>query len=166
MNFQTPLEASRHRRISQSAEIGDFLNRLAAASDEASCATLGWSVRGQPIRALICTRPSPREKPRVMLVGSHHGGSEPAGGEALMEISRALLHGDLRDLLDVLDVIVVPNVNPDGRDEDSSRNANGVNLNRDYVLLSQPESRALDAAVQRYRPHVVLDAHESAALKR
>lgn len=166
MKLQTPLEASRHRRISPSAEIADFLNRLAAASDEASCATLGWSVRGQPIRALICTRPAPREKPRVMLVGSHHGGSEPAGGEALLEISRALLHGDLRDLLDVLEIIVVPNANPDGRDEDSSRNANGVNLNRDYVLLSQPESRALDAAVQRYRPHVVLDAHESAALKR
>jgi len=166
VNFPTPLEACRHQRISQSAEIDAYINRLVAGTDEAECATLGWSVRGQPIRALLCARPSPREKPRVMLVGSHHGGSEPAGGEALLELSRALLHGELRDLLDVLDLVIVPNVNPDGRDDDSSRNANGVNLNRDYVLLSQPESRALDAAVQRYRPHVVLDAHESAALKR
>jgi len=165
-DLQTPLEAGRHRRISRSAEIAAFLNRLAATSDEADCATLGWSVRGQPIRALLCARGSALEKLRVMLVGSHHGGSEPAGGEALLEIARALLHGDLGELLDLIDVVVVPNVNPDGRDDDSSRNANRVNLNRDYVLLSQPESRALDAAVQRYRPQVVLDAHESAALKR
>lgn len=165
--LETPLEAARHRRISTSAEIEDFLVRIAAASDSANCATVGWSVRGRPIRALICAHAAaPRPKPRVLLVGSHHGGSEPAGGEALLDVARALLHGDLRHLLDVLDVIVVPNANPDGRDDGVSRNANGINLNRDYVLLSQPESRALDATVQRYRPHVVLDAHESAAYKR
>ncbi|MCC7122816.1 MAG: hypothetical protein IT493_14790 [Gammaproteobacteria bacterium] len=164
--FQTPLEACRYQRISHPQEIAAFLNHLAAASDDATCTTLGWSVRGLPIRALLCQRPAAHDKPRVLLVGSHHGGSEPAGGEALLDVSRALLHGHLRELLDVLDVLVVPDVNPDGRDNDSSRNANRVNLNRDYVLLSQPESRALDAAVQRYRPHAVLDAHESAALKR
>lgn len=166
MILRTPLETCRFQRISRSDEIAEFLTALAATSDDANCATIGWSVRGQPIRALICARPSLQPKPRVMLVGSHHGGSEPAGGEALLVVSRALLHGALATLLDVLDIIVIPNVNPDGRDDDSSRNANSVNLNRDYVLLSQPESRALDAAVQRYRPHVVLDAHESAALKR
>ena len=166
MTLRTPLEACRYQRISESAEIADFLPVLAAGSDEANCTTLGWSVRGAPLRALICSRPGSISKPRVLLVGSHHGGSEPAGGEALVEVARALLHGDLRDLLDVLDVMIVPNANPDGRDDASSRNANSVNLNRDYVLLSQPESRAIDAAVRRYRPHVVLDAHESAALKR
>lgn len=166
MNFRTPLEACRHARISQSSEIADFLSVLAADSHEADCVTIGYSVRGAPIRALLCRRDGNSPRPRVMLVGSHHGGSEPAGGEALIEIARALLHGDLRELLDHLDVVVIPNSNPDGRDDDSSRNANSVNLNRDYVLLSQPESRALNAAVQRYRPDVVLDAHESAALKR
>ena len=128
--------------------------------------TIGYSVRGAPIRGLLCRREGASPRPRVMLVGSHHGGSEPAGGEALIEVARALLHGDLREMLDHLDIAIIPNSNPDGRDDDSSRNANSVNLNRDYVLLSQPESRALNAAVQRYRPHVVLDAHESAALKR
>ena len=34
------------------------------------------------------------------------------------------------------------------------------------MLLDQPESRALDAAVRHYAPAVVLDAHESAVLKR
>jgi len=166
VTLQTPLEACRHTRITQSAEIADFLALLAAHSDEAECVTLGYAVSGAPLRALLCRRDSRSLKPRVMLVGSHHGGSEPAGGEALLEVARALLHGDLAALLDHLDIAILPNANPDGRDADSSRNANSVNLNRDYVLLSQPESRALNSAVQRYRPDVVLDAHESAALKR
>ena len=169
MNPATPLEARGHTRVSTSAEIAAYLHRLAATSDEADCQTLGYSVRGAPLRALIVRRPAAPAAPRrlrVMLVGSHHGGSEPAGGEALLDIARALLHGDLRELPARADFVLVPDVNPDGRDEDASRNANRVNLNRDYVLLSQPESRALNAAVQRYRPDVVLDAHESAALKR
>jgi len=169
VNPATPLEARGHTRVSTSAEIAAYLHRLAATSDEADCQTLGYSVRGAPLRALIVRRPAAPAAPRrlrVMLVGSHHGGSEPAGGEALLDIARALLHGDLRELPARADFVLVPDVNPDGRDEDASRNANRVNLNRDYVLLSQPESRALNAAVQRYRPDVVLDAHESAALKR
>ena len=169
MNPATPLEACGHSRVSTSAEIAAYLHRLAATSDEADCQTLGYSVRGAPLRALVVRRADARPGPRrlrVMLVGSHHGGSEPAGGEALLGIARSLLHGDLRHLLARSEFVLVPNANPDGRDADSSRNANRVNLNRDYVLLSQPESRALDAAVQRYRPDVVLDAHESAALKR
>lgn len=146
--------------------MADFLALLAAHSDEAECLTLGYAVSGAPLRALLCQRKSLLPKPRVLLVGSHHGGSEPAGGEALLEVARGLLRGDLNALLEHLDIAILPNANPDGRDADSSRNANSVNLNRDYVLLSQPESRALNAAVQRYRPDVVLDAHESAALKR
>jgi hypothetical protein len=167
VNPATPLEACGHARISASSAIAAYLDRLAATSDEADCQTLGYSVRGTPLRALLIRRAGASgRRLRVMLVGSHHGGSEPAGGEALLVIARALLHGDLRDLLAHLEFVIVPDVNPDGRDDDVSRNANHVNLNRDYVLLSQPESRALNAALQRYRPDVVLDAHESAALKR
>ena len=80
--------------------------------------------------------------------------------------ARAVLLGELQGLLDEFEFVIVPNANPDGRERDSSRNGNDVNINRDFVLLSQPESCALDAAVLRYEPDVVLDAHESAVLKR
>lgn len=164
----TPLEACAYARITPSAAIAAWLESLAGTSDDAACLTLGHSVRGAPLRALHCRRVRAEggRRLRVMLVGSHHGGSEPAGGEALLVIARALVRGELRGLLDALEVLIVPDANPDGRDADSSRNANRINLNRDYVLLSQPESRALDAAVRRFRPQIVLDAHESAALKR
>jgi hypothetical protein len=56
VNPATPLEACGHTRISASSEVAAYLDRLAAASDEADCQTLGYSVRGTPLRALIIRR--------------------------------------------------------------------------------------------------------------
>ncbi len=167
--WQTPLESAGWARFSRSCEMTLFLHELAAGHDDAQVETWGYSVKGQPLTALRlqrCLGDADASKLRVLLVGSQHGASEAAGGEALLVIARQCLHGDLQCLLDVMDLYLLPNANPDGRDADSSKNANDVNLNRDYVLLSQPESRALDQALARIQPHVVLDAHESAALKR
>jgi hypothetical protein len=166
----TPLEAVQFRRFSRSCEINTYLHDLAAESSFAQIEICGYSVLGQPITALHIAHPQVTkfsEPPlRVLLVGTQHGGSEAAGGEALMVIARQLLHDDLQPLLEHMQIYVVVNANPDGRDAGVSKNANDNNLNRDYVLLSQPESHALDKALARIRPHVVLDVHESAALKR
>lgn len=169
VTFPTPLEVSNFRRISRSSEVDDYLVRLAQADPGASLETWGHSHRGQPLRLLRCGAPAGLDagnRPKVLLVGSQHGGSEPAGCEALLMLARSVLLGDLAPLRARLDILILPNANPDGLDEDSKRNARGVNLNRDHVLLSQPETRALHAALRAHRPAVVLDAHESAALKR
>ena len=164
MKLATPLERSGAAEISSAAAIGQCLIELAAASEGSRLLTLGYSVRGQPLLGLEFAN-GERPLPRILLVGSHHGGSEPAGGEALLAIARSLAQGSLAGLRDLFDVLIVPDANPDGRDAGTARNANGVNLNRDYVLLSQPETRALNGLLQRWRPQVVLDAHESASFK-
>lgn len=166
----TPLEAAGYSRHSTSEEVSAYLATLVARAPAlARTEVLGRSVQGRPIEALLLTAPTaeagaPRLK--VLLVGSQHGAAEPAGGEALLAIARDLTEGDLRPLLDDLDVVLIPNANPDGRDLRRRANANRVNINTDFVLLSQPESRALAQALTRYAPHAVLDTHESAVLKR
>ena len=165
----TPLEASGHTRISYSPEIDAWLAMLVAAASGAQLAVCGHSLRGQPLSVLHCgvgAEGAAAIRPKVLLVGSQHGGSEAAGCEALLVLARRLLLGDLAPLRHHLDILILANANPDGRDADSNRNANGVNLNRDHVLLSQPETRALTSLLRAERPAVVLDAHESAALKR
>jgi hypothetical protein len=171
MPLPTPLEAQAFGRYSDSAQIAAYLRALAAASGgTAVCGCAGRSALGREIPVLLCGVANPAcvatGKLRIMLVGSLHGASEAAGCEALLCLARELLLGELRELLDVFELVLIPNANPDGRDADSFRNGNGVNINRDFVLLEQPESRALDAAVRHYAPAVVLDAHESAVLKR
>lgn len=171
MPLPTPLEAHAFARYSDSAEVAAYLRALAAASGgNAVIGCAGRSALGREIPVLTCgladrTRVA-SSKLRLLLVGSLHGASEAAGCEALLCLARELLLGDLRELLDVFELVLIPNANPDGRDADSFRNGNRVNINRDFVLLDQPESRALDAAVRHYAPAVVLDAHESAVLKR
>lgn len=165
-----PLEASHASRHSTSEEISAYLDTLVARAPALTRKdVLGRSVQGRPIEALVLAAPArdagaPRLK--VLLVGSQHGGAEPAGGEALLALARDLTWGELRPLLDDLDLILIPNANPDGRDLRRRGNANRVNINTDFALLSQPESRALVQALTRYGPHAVLDTHESAVLKR
>jgi hypothetical protein len=166
----TPLETAGHSRYSRSDEISVYLDRLAMAAPAlARKDIVGHSVQGRPIEALVIGAPDRSggvQRLTVLLVGSQHGAAEPAGGEALLEIARDLTGGDLRPLLDTLTVILIPNANPDGRELRRRSNANRVNINTDFVLLTQPESRVLVTALHRYGPQAVLDLHESAVLKR
>ena len=162
-----PLQHNGYRRVSTSAELSADLAAIAAASDTARVERLGHSVQGRAIEALVLRGPTPAADPlRVLIVGAQHGAAEPAGAEALMRLARELAFGELRPLLDALDIVLIPNANPDGRDLGRRANANGVNLNTDFVRAQEPETRALLQALARYEPDAVLDSHESAVLKR
>jgi hypothetical protein len=164
-----PLQRAQYQRISRAAEISADLDALVAASPLARKERVGLSVQQRPIEALLLSSVSDGARtrhPRVMLVGSQHGAAEPAGGEAMLLLARQLLNGDLRGVLNDFDVVLLPDANPDGRDSGHRSNAAEVNLNTDFVRLSQPESQALLSALARYQPVAVLDVHESAILKR
>ena len=55
---------------------------------------------------------------------------------------------------------VVPMANPDGSEAFRRHNARNVDLNRDWLRRSQPETRALYSALQRLHPTLVTDQHE------
>ncbi len=165
----TPLEAAKFERISTSAEISAYLDAVAAAVPHARKEVIGTSSEGRPIETLVFSHPEGRGgAPRIklMIIGSQHGAAEPAGGEALMVVARDLAFGDLKPLLADADVILLPNANPDGRDLGRRANANRVNINIDFVLAEQAETRVLIDALAKYRPDALLDSHESAILKR
>lgn len=169
----TPLEESGYQALPDSKQIAAFLERLAACSQKIKVVYYGRSAGGRPLVALLISndpkflrtgQPVPG-KLAVMLVGGQHG-TEPSGTEALQSLARDVAVGPLQPLLEQLDLILVPNSNPDGRDLHRRVNANGVNLSTDYVLLSQPETRGLVKLLLRFRPHALLDVHESAVLKK
>jgi hypothetical protein len=168
--LRTPLETAEFKRLSTSEEIAAYLARLDRLFPQARMEVIGTSVQGRPIQALLLTSTpgadvSTPGRLTVELIGCQHG-TESAGAESLLVTARDLLVGSLRELLKDMDVVLIPNANPDGRDNGKRANANLVNLNIDFVSLSQPESVALAAALQRYRPEVALDVHESAVMKR
>ena len=98
-------------------------------------------------------------KPTVLLIGQQHG-NEPAGSEALLVVSRELAQGLLQPLLERINVVIVPRANPDGAAADLRTTQNGLDMNRDHLLLNTPEAQALARLARDYRPAVVVDAHE------
>ena len=168
-----PLEASPSTTLPTSAQIETFLHALTVHSARARLIPLGHSAGSRPLQA-ICISADPDfcqhghsqpGKLRVLLVGSQHG-TEPSGAEALQRVARELLSGSLDSYQSTMDFIMLVNGNPDGRDLRRRVNANAVNLSTDYVLLSQPESQAVVTILHRFQPHVILDVHESALLKK
>jgi Zinc carboxypeptidase len=167
--LSTSLEKVGFSRVSQSTEISAFLQSVVQQDKDVTLTILGKSVQGRPIEALQFAARTPGSltpRPRVMIIGSQHGAAEPAGGEALLVLARELVSGDLQYLRDRLDIILIPNANPDGRDLGRRSNANRININTDFVLVNQPETQVLKATLQRMQPDVVLDSHESAIFKR
>ena len=135
------------------------------ASPRVAVEILGESVQGRPIRLLRIGNPAPGPADRVtlLLTGCVHG-NEPAGREALLALAQQLdTTDDAGDLAWLADnpVWLIPTVNPDGIDAGMRENADGVDLNRDLVALTAPETQAVARALGRGRPLVMVDMHES-----
>ena len=170
VDWQTPLEESGWATLTTHAQLMDYLEPLVASSSLVEMKTIGTSVSGNPIPALYFSQDtvfaSQREKkPVVMMICQQHG-DEPSSKEAAMIVVRRLLNED-SSLLNKLDLILVPQVNPDGSDKGSRRNANDMDLNRNHVMLSEPESQAIHQLFLDWMPEVTLDVHEyNAVLER
>ena len=169
--YSTPGLGADRRAFTTNAEVGQWLRSLSDSAPRSGTRTqllqIGTSQRGEPIQGLLVTRaagtdPASLDKsgrPTVVLIGQQHG-DEPAGSEALLVISRELAQGLLEPLLDRINVVVVPRANPDGAEVGTRVTANGVDMNRDHLLLNTPEARALAQVINDYRPILVVDAHE------
>lgn len=169
--YGTPGLGPNRRAFTTNAELAQWLQSLdnpgARGPTRTRLLQLGTSQRGEPILGLLATRAAGTElvdldksaRPTVVLIGQQHG-DEPAGSEALLVISRELTQGLLEPLLDRINVVIVPRANPDGAAAGTRVTANGVDMNRDHLLLNTPEARALAQVVNDYRPILVMDAHE------
>jgi hypothetical protein len=91
-------------------------------------------------------------------------GNEPNGVDAGLVMLRRLATAGEDDLeaQRILDeCIVLFNIcqNPDGRIADTRANSSGFDMNRDFLLLTQPETQATAAQIARWVPTVFLDLH-------
>jgi len=168
--FQTPLEKSGWTKLTTHKQMMGYLEPLVGSSSRVNMNTIGTSVLGNAIPALFFSQDdvfaSQREKkPVVMIICQQHG-NEPSSKEAAMIVTRRLLNED-SGLLQNLDLILVPQVNPDGADAGKRYNANDMDLNRNHVILSEPESSAVHQLFLDWMPEVSLDVHEyNAVLER
>ncbi len=97
----------------------------------------------------------------VFINGSIHGGEYP-GTDAAIRLIETLAYEDTPEVQNILkNVILLVNVvqNPDGRVMGTRRNANGFDLNRDFIAQTQPEVQATVRLLTEWNPMITLDLH-------
>jgi hypothetical protein len=176
----TVAESSDYTATSKHAQVVEYCQRLAKLSPLVRVAELGVTKDGRKLPLVILADPpiaTPEEaassgKLVVFAMGNIHAG-EVDGKEALLMLMRDLALAKDRPILKDLVLLFVPNFNADGGDRmDKNRpwqngpaqvgtrtNAQGFDLNRDYVKLESPEVRALVQFFTRWDPAIIIDAH-------
>lgn len=158
VRYETPGLRTERAGFPSHAEVIDYLQGL--RGPRLAIETIGRSQDGRPMPMAVLAadgRPDPA-KPTVLILGQQHG-NEPAGGEAALALV-AELAGPRRALLERVNVLVIPRANPDGAERFVRTTRNGIDVNRDHLLLRTPEAQAIAGVVRRHPPQVVLDLHE------
>jgi predicted deacylase len=158
--FTSPAFAPGRQDFTSHAEAMGFLDTLARASARLGLETLGPSQQGRAMRLAVLTGPRgfDAQLPTVLILAQQHG-NEPAGGEAALVLVHRLAN-EKSELLDRVNVLILPRANPDAAERFAREAHNGTDINRDHLLVRTPEAQAITAAVRRYAPQVVLDLHE------
>jgi len=169
VSFATPAFDAGRTAFTTNAELGTLLRGLQRGASlgehatDVSVLSLGVSQMGDPIEAIAFTRPPATpaisRRPTVVVLAGQHG-DEPAGSEALIVVAQELAAERLANVLDRVDVVVLPRANPDGAAAFTRTAADGTDINRDHLLLNTPEARAIAKLLVDVQPIVVLDLHE------
>ena len=164
---KTPFETSNGAAWTTQPQAVRFLRDLDAASDRVRVQTVGRSLQNRPIQLVAVGSPAPATQAAaatgsVALFTCSVHGDENSGREACMQMARDLAFTTdpaLNRFLEQTTVLFV-NPNPDGWVADTRGNADGVDVNRDYMDLATPEARAIVKIIRDWQPEVLNDLHE------
>ncbi len=158
------------------ADTRAWFDRLDAASDLIRIEQFGVSPEGRPIYAVIASKDGDTldpSKPVLLAQAGIHPG-EIDGKDAGMMLLRDIAFYGRDDLLDRVNLILIPILSVDGHERASAysrpnqrgpriqgwRNtATNQNLNGDYLKLDQPEMRAVRGLILKYKPDLYVDIH-------
>ena len=131
----------------------EFLKELAENHEMIKVEEIGRSRDNWPIYAAVIGDPT---LPAVLVIAGQHG-TEVGPPEGAWLWCRELTKQKSLALMDVC-VIVVPMVNPDNRFI-ARGNKNAVDLNRDWLDFSQPETQAVRTVLDEYNVVAAVDSH-------
>lgn len=169
----TRAERSEYRETTRHHEVLAFLEALQGAPG-LSLSSFGVSYEGRTLPLARWNADANGERLRILIFANIHAG-EVAGKEAALILLRELAQGRHSEWASQLDLIVAPIYNADGNEAiayenrplqhgpiggmGTRANAQGLDLNRDFMKLVSPEGRALVGLMRDHDPHVIIDLH-------
>ena len=153
--FRTTSELSGFTEYTPYDSMMTYLGQIQASSTEMRLGIFGETHQQRELPFAVFSRPSVTQpweawalgKPILVLAAQVHG-NEPTMRESVLILLRefATPGTTMNQALDQLTVLIVPFINPDGftaQPESTRGNLWGLDLNRDYMKLEQPEIQAL-----------------------
>src|SRR5699024_3617859 len=156
----TPAFSSDRERFTSQGEMMSFLRELNEESHLANMEVIGHTTEGKEIPKLMFRKgEESKEKPNVWIQGQIHG-NEPAGGETALVMAEKLAGEFGEDILEKINVNIVPRVNPDGAHYFTRQTALNLDANRDHFKLETPELNSIHKALHEFQPDVAIAGHE------
>ncbi|MED4137523.1 M14 family metallopeptidase [Priestia megaterium] len=165
VNEATPAFTKGQDAFTTQEEMMSYVQKLAHKSPYVKLKIIGNSQQGRDIPALYFSKEKKfadgktSKKPTIWLQSQIHG-NEPASGESVLAVATRLTEDFGKDVLNKVNIVIVPRINPDGSYAFKRQLANNLDGNRDYIKLESPEVQSVRAEFNRFSPEVVIDAHE------
>jgi len=136
------------------AKVYPFLDAL---SDQFVVGNIGTSVLGKTIKAVTFGT-----GPLKIFMWSQMHGNESTTTKAVIDFLSFMQKGSALAfaIFDRCTIKIIPILNPDGAEAYTRVNANGIDLNRDAQLRSQPESKSLRDCFQKFQPDFCFNLHD------
>ncbi|WP_461790823.1 M14 family zinc carboxypeptidase [Pedobacter sp.] len=139
----------------------DIIRLITRLSLEFNVEQLGISVKGKSINAIKWGK----GETKVMLWSQMHG-DEATGTMALFDLFNFLQkENEIVNLLnESCELLIIPMVNPDGAEMFTRRNAQQIDINRDFLQTVTPEAKILRQARENFNPHFGFNLHDQTTL--
>ena len=130
---------------------------LETFSNDFKVSTIGHSVNKKPIYAVEIGTGS-----KKIFMWSQMHGNESTTTKALFDLFNFLKEDseEAKNIKKEFTLLCIPILNPDGAEVYTRVNANEVDLNRDSVNLSQPESQLLRKTFEDFKPDYCFNLHD------
>jgi hypothetical protein len=169
--LRTPAEENGYHRYTQNDALAAFLSALDEASNEVAVSIVGRSLAtetygAQDLYLVLVSKNGAagpgaidRSKPTVLFTAAQHG-NEQSAKEAVLRLVRDLAQGDLRPLVDKVNVLAMPQTNPYGNFMNVRENELGLDMNRDHIKVEAEGVRAIHRVFRDFMPEATIDVHE------
>lgn len=157
-----PSQAKNFSQPTTYQELTHFVRNLDSVTDILRTEVIGQSVEGRNLYALLFSSGefgNDKSKTRVLIFAQQHG-NEQSGKEGALLLALKLANAENKYLFDNIDLAIIPQVNPDGSELNNRRNGHNIDLNRNHLILTEPETRSLHRFFDKYLFEVTMDVHE------